>query len=146
MIRHLAIVLAACALVAADSKEEQKKKELVRFEGTWTVKAAEFDGKQRSANDLLGAVIYIQDNAMSCKGIQIGKGQRATFTIDPFQNPRAIDLVPSDGIVTKGIYQFGENTLKICFNPRSTGRPTNFDSKAGSGLATMVLKREKPRK
>lgn len=145
MKKHLAISLVAVALLGAD-KDEQKKKELVRFEGTWTVKAAESDGKAATANDLLNAVVYIQDNAISCKNVRIGKGQRCTFTIDPFQNPRAIDLVPSDGITTKGIYQFNENILKICFNTRSTGRPTTFDAKAGSGLALMILKREKPRK
>jgi uncharacterized protein (TIGR03067 family) len=43
--------------------------------------------------------------------------------------------------VSMGIYEFQEDTQRVCYAPPTADRPTEFGSKAGSGHILAVLKR-----
>src|SRR5262249_30874252 len=66
--------------------------------------------------------------------------QENTFTIDPGQKPRHIDLMAL-GEKVLGIYAFEGSKLKLCIGPGK--RPTRFESPKGTKNRDFVLKRLK---
>jgi uncharacterized protein (TIGR03067 family) len=71
------------------------------------------------------------------------------YKLDPSAKPKAIDIVHSiqgGGEETvRAIYKLDGDKLTICgkFHGGGGERPTEFESKEGSGIMLMILKREK---
>jgi uncharacterized protein (TIGR03067 family) len=72
---------------------------------------------------------------------------KAKYTLDPVKKPKIIDYVmtdgPTKGKMQLGIYEFDGDQVKFCFASPGKDRPTDFSTKAGSGLTLSVWKREK---
>lgn len=70
---------------------------------------------------------------------------RATFTLNPAANPRAIDYQilegPTAGAHQLGIYQISDSTLSFCMGSPGGTRPTEFESNAGDGRTCSVWRR-----
>ena len=66
------------------------------------------------------------------------------FTIDPSQEPKAIDLTTPDGKVVHGIYRLEGDTLTLCldYDPQGTGRPRPTEFRTDSDVLVRVLRRE----
>ena len=80
--------------------------------------------------------------------IAIMKGEQkviGTYTLNPSEKSKQIDLKTEGKYVMKGIYELDGNSLKLCFNEDPTGaRATAFESKKGSpNDLFFVLKRRK---
>ncbi len=145
---RIALVTLLCTLVLtasggtgarADDKADVKK-ELKKFEGTWTFESVESGGKEMPAAEFKGMVVTFEGDKYSVK-----KGDRvieaATLKLDPSQSPRTFDSTvtegPNKGTVILGIYEISGDTLKVCFDPEGKKRPTEFKTTAGS--QTLVV-------
>jgi uncharacterized protein (TIGR03067 family) len=141
--KWLPALLVVGLLVAADDKKEDAKKDKEKLTGTWTVVSATQSGKEaENAKD--GTVVFEGDNITATVD---GKEHKLTFKIDPDKKPKTIDLTPSDGPekdkVHEGIYSLEKDELKICFAKPGAERPKEFESKEGSEIMLIVLKKSK---
>src|SRR5262249_40694117 len=72
-----------------------------------------------------------------------------TYRVDPTMKPATIDLTvvqgPEKGKTFRGIYAVEGDSYKICRPVKpDQARPTEFGTKADSGLMLTVWKRQKP--
>ena len=79
----------------------------------------------------------------------------ADFNVDVTTKPKAIDINPVSkldpmnvGKAIKGIYEIDGDTFKICgsMEAEARARPMTLESKVGSGVTRIVLKRVKDMK
>ena len=125
-------------------KEGADKKELEKFQGKWATASVTVDAQ--AEDEIMDRFLAI-------------KGEKATFLdkdkergtgsmkIDPSKSPAHIDFTYEDGAAKgttlKGIYKFEGDTLTFCYGGFGKDRPTEFASKAGSGVILIVQKRAK---
>jgi uncharacterized protein (TIGR03067 family) len=138
MLVKLTLALAACLLAAPADDTKDKKGPL---EGTWVVVAATRDGKPH--DEIKEDKLVIEGEMITIK--TKNKDEKATFKVDAKKKPAELDLTPEGAPGSlKAIYQVEGDTLKICAAHDPEGaRPTTFESKEGSGLMLVELKREK---
>jgi uncharacterized protein (TIGR03067 family) len=138
-------VASGATVVFADDKADIEK-EVKKFQGSWTIESSETGGEKLPADDLKALIVTFEGDKHTVKNgdevIQVG-----TQKLDPTQSPKAIDVTmtegPSKGAVMLGIYEFDEDTLKVCFDPTGKNRPTEFKSEPGSVNFVNVHKRVK---
>jgi uncharacterized protein (TIGR03067 family) len=146
-----ALVPAAVGLLAAasadDTRDEAVKKELKRLEGTWVVVSVVFDGLPSPPEEALKDQAIVrkgEKETTTLKGKETGKG---TVKVDPTKKPAEIDYTfdggPNDGKTLRGIYKVEGDTMTVCYGPLGKDRPTEFESKKGSGVGLVVHKRQK---
>ena len=147
---HIAMLLVAVALVAADKGEKEKSdaekiqgkwicvemysggmnvSQLAREKGLWCA----FSGKKFSRGSKL-------------RGEQFSEG---SFDLRPGETPRELDTSgKQDGKVETAamVYELSGNTLKICFFPGGGGERPKMVDGDGGGRMMMVFKRVKPEK
>jgi uncharacterized protein (TIGR03067 family) len=145
----LALVFLTTGLLRSDDAQDKAvKKDRKLYEGTWRVVALTTDGKEWAEEDAKKiTVINGADGSWTIEmdGKEIAKG---TNEIDPTKKPKTIDIKMADGEnagkTALGIYEIGKNTRKVCFGKPDGERPTEFESKSGSGVILASFKREKP--
>ena len=130
---------------AGDAKDEAIKKDRKKYEGTWQVVALEVDGNKLPEEDAKKFTVVNEADgkwAIEVEGKVIARG---TSEIDPTKKSKAVDLTVTEGDnkgqTVLGIYEFGDDTRKVCLGQPDKGRPTEFSSKAGGGHILAVLKR-----
>jgi len=132
---------------ADDAKEEAIKKERKRYEGTWQVISLEVDGNKAGEED--AKKIAVVNGADGKWSIEVDSKviARGTSKIDPTKKPKAVDLTTTEGDskgeTVLGIYEFGDDSRKVCFAQAGMERPAEFASTPGSGRILAVLKRVK---
>jgi hypothetical protein len=67
------------------------------------------------------------------------------YVLDPFQEPRTIDISPPRGAVWRGIYEINQDSLRLCLNQGvSEGpRPTAFQTEPGLPTVYLYLLKRK---
>jgi uncharacterized protein (TIGR03067 family) len=124
--------------VAADDKKPDAKADATALKGTWEVVSSQFDG-----NDLptAGRTLVFGDKEFTAY-VGDKKGRTLTLALEPTTNPKRIDLDKGgkDGKAF-GIYALEKDELKICYGEPGAERPRAFESKAGSRVFLLVLKR-----
>jgi uncharacterized protein (TIGR03067 family) len=143
---HAVLVLAAGLVLAADAPKDTAKKDLDKFQGTWTVVSVENSGQEMPADAVKELRLVIKGNERMMKmGDEVRA--RSTFKLDPSKSPKEIDLTLQEGdmkgMTFKGIYEIDGDTQKVCLNIEGGDRPKDFSSKEGSGHLLQVFKREK---
>ena len=144
---HVLMVVAAGLLLGADRpREEAVKKELKKLQGTWKMVALEVDGKQVPEEKFPDTTLIIKGNKYIVKVKK--KAYETTFTLDPTQKPRHIDMTFKDGPnkdkVHKGIYALEGDTLKLCRGQSpDAARPRDFATWPDTGVFLVVWKRVK---
>ena len=135
------------SLIAGDAREEAIKKDRKKYEGTWQVVSLEVDGNKADEEDAKKVTVI---NEADGKWVIEGEGKviaRGTSEIDPTKKPKTVDLTMTEGDdkgkTFLGIYEFGDDTRKVCFAQAGKDRPTEFAAPAGSGHILAVLKRVK---
>lgn len=141
--------------LAADTESAQNKATVVSaqkgsksdqeaIQGTWKVMTCELGGQQVATEDFSMVItankIFIKDEGLT---------KEFAYTLDPSKKPRHIDWVPAFGVnkgnIVRGIYRLNGDDLVFCTNgPQGKIRPGEFKTAAGSQVALMVLKRDKP--
>jgi uncharacterized protein (TIGR03067 family) len=141
----LLFAVTASLTATGDAKDEAIKKDRKKYQGTWQVVSLEVDGNQADEAD--AKKITVVNEVDGKWGIEVeGKViARGTSKIDPTTKPKAVDLTvtegESSGQTAQAIYEFGDDTRKVCLAPADKERPTEFASPAGSGHILAVLKR-----
>jgi uncharacterized protein (TIGR03067 family) len=127
------------------SAEDAAKESLKPLQGGWRVESLEVDGKPSESLQDLSYWWVIKDDKVFYGGSEL-----ATMSLDPKTTPKCIDLAFRDPKRSfEGIYDFEEDTLRICVNQATEGikeRPTEFATKGKSAFRLLVLKRDKERK
>ena len=146
MKKHLLLVVGVVFLVAAGDAQDEVKKELARFEGTWKWVSIEMEKMKLSAD----ALEHLRLKLMGDKFTVTEENNASfggTFKVDPSKKPKTIDVTFTDGPAKDktalGIYELEGDTYKVITDPAGKSRPTEFAVKPGSGHVLQVLKREK---
>jgi uncharacterized protein (TIGR03067 family) len=138
LLQPLIILLATLGPAAPDDAD--------LFKGDWNLIVLDTPDQKASSEDLKGIkVVFDGETYRQTRGEVLEDG---TFKIFPDKKPRAIDFViksgQDKGKEQLGIYQFDNDTLKICVSKAgSKTRPTDFALDAGTDRLLMVLKRAK---
>ena len=150
---HVRFALAAAFLLldfgtlraAENAKDEAIKKDRMKYFGEWQVTSLEVDGNHVTEED--AKKFKVVNGADGTWNIAID-GEiklQGTSEIDPTKQPKTVDLTitegESKGEVILGIYEFGDDTRKVCFAQPGKERPAEFSSPAGSGRILALLKR-----
>jgi uncharacterized protein (TIGR03067 family) len=70
-----------------------------------------------------------------------GKPRVNAYRINPSASPRQIDFTTEDDTIQRGIFQFENDELIICYNKRASGdRPTEFSAQEGSDHVLFRLR------
>ena len=134
-------------LAAGDAGDEAIKKERKRYEGTWQVVSLEVNGNKSAEEDAKKITVVNEADgkwAIEVEGKVVARG---TSEIDPTKKPKTVDLTATEGDnkgkTSLGIYEFGEDSRKVCLAPAGKARPAEFSSTAANGHVLAVLKRMK---
>jgi uncharacterized protein (TIGR03067 family) len=144
----LALLIALTGLTAAgDDKDKAVKEDRKKYEGTWQVVSLEVDGNKSDEEDVKKITVVNEADGKWTIEVEGKVFARGTSEIDPTKKPKAVDLTitegDSKGQTALGIYEFKDDTRKVCLAPAGKERPTEFSSTAGSGHILAVLKRVK---
>ena len=143
-LKTLGLLALAGLLAAADApKDDARKDDAAKIQGTWKVMSAEDSGRKAPEESIKDLKWTITKDSITYK---VGpKTTRWVFKLDPDKKPKWIDL--TEGERTRpAIYELDGDTLKVCFGEGAQKeRPTAFESKPNSpNDVLIVLKREKP--
>jgi uncharacterized protein (TIGR03067 family) len=132
---------------ADPKKSASAAEDLQRLQGTWTVEAWEEGGKALAAADLKKRGVFFGANLFIFR--RDAKLSRAgAVQLDPAKSPATVNLSVREGEgkddVMLGIYSLDGDTLKLCFDPQSQTRPTDFKPEAKAGFTLISLKKPKP--
>jgi uncharacterized protein (TIGR03067 family) len=134
--------------VDGDGKQgDAVRDEQQRFQGIWKLESMEVEGRKTSSDQIRGWLLVIEGDQYNP-----GSGQLSveySYRLNPARNPKAIDLIPHDGIyrgrTLRGIYALQNDRLTICRARFPDGeRPAGFSTHPESGWVTTVWKRQKP--
>ena len=131
----LAFGLAMSAYVAAEEKSDQDK-----IQGKWKIESGMRGGKAIPDERKNVTIEFTKDKMKGTEGEK--QAFEMTYKLDPSKKPKAIDvdIMDKKGL---GIYSLEGDTLKICHSEVGEERPTEFESKEGSNVTLVVLKRVK---
>ena len=115
------------------------------LEGEWSMVSGQANG-QAMPPEMAGTGKRVAKDGVTT--VTIG-GQlyfKASFTIDAFQTPKAIDYAmtegPTKGSTQFGIYDLQGDTVTFCFAAPGLDRPTDFTAEAGSERALSVWRKD----
>jgi uncharacterized protein (TIGR03067 family) len=144
---YLSTALMAGLLIGADAKDDESKKDVAKFQGTWQLVSGERDGKKFTEEEIKQSKLIIKGDTSRIPKGNVGTNQEGTFALDASKKPKEIDSTtgtgPDKGKVWIGIYEVDADMLKVCFAPPGKERPKEFATKTGSGYILQVWKREK---
>ena len=135
----------AILFVAADTKDNEAKKELEKLQGTWYMAALEVEGQQVAEEKLQSATLTIKGDKYTVTVKDTS--YETVIALDPSKKPKAIDMVFTDGPnkdkIHRGIYELDGDTFKLCrAREPDDERPTEFASQPKSGVFVVVWKRQ----
>jgi len=116
------------------------KKELAKFEGTWTVVKLEVNGKSLLEKDKPESKLVIKDGKITSDAKEAPKNVAELAKIlDPSQKPKTVTLPLEGNIKFYGIYEIEGDELRVCGDGVDTAqekkpeerRPKEFDSNKG---------------
>jgi len=137
------LVLAAFILGAPAPKDAPKKE--LDIVGEWTVVNQERDGKG-------GDYFFADTMSFTAEGkwARTYRGKEGKnsdkYVVDTTAKPATIDLLFTKDTNVAGAYGIARldgDTLTLCLNYSSRGRPSKFESPVGSSNMLIVLKRAK---
>jgi uncharacterized protein (TIGR03067 family) len=133
---------------AGKPADDASKKDLEKMQGNWVMQSSERDGRKMPAAQLKNFTRTVKGDSytVAIEDEQGGRDLGGTVTLDPSQNPKAIDAHMTDGPMKGktmlGIYKFDSDTQTVCYAAPGLKRPTAFDSTQGT---LTVWKRDKKR-
>lgn len=144
---HGIVVVSLAFLLGADNaREAAVKKDLDKFQGTWTVASMELDGKPLPEEKRAKIRLTVKGEDFTFDN---GDGpEPGLYKIDPAKDPKELNIVitkgDDQGKVYLVIYKFDGDKMVQCMELSNKKRPREFTGKAGSGCALEVWERQKP--
>src|SRR5262245_26912985 len=140
-----------CGIVADPRGPDAHKEDLARLEGNWKMTSYEFNG-QKEPEEIFREnrpMLLVKGSKMTIQ-VQGKTVYEAVIALDPGKKPKHLDEKIASG-EEKGetilaIYELNGDTLKIASTTLAENepkRPSNFQSKPGSGVVIAEYKREK---
>ncbi len=140
---HVAVLLVAVALVAAD-EDEKKKGDAEKIQGKWRCVESFRKGEKRERE--VGGVMTFSGKNFTIFDASRDRKMKGTFELRPDKKPQELDLVFNrfdEETTGKLIYKLSGDTLKICGSPPGKPRPKAVGSTADDERDLLVLKRVK---
>jgi RNA polymerase sigma factor (sigma-70 family) len=139
----MAVVGVGAALGYAAAAEE-KKPDMDRLQGGWTITDAKRNGRgPADPNEVIGQKLTFNEDKMKF-GPFAGE-----FKLDPAKDPRQIDVTVLEGPenekgkVAQGIYKLDGDKLTVHLSHPGGERPTSFESKEGENCILLTMERVK---
>jgi uncharacterized protein (TIGR03067 family) len=142
----LGIALLVALTAGAD---EANKTDKDKLQGAWITVSAEMNGDKLPEEIVKALEFVVKGDSFEVKGPEVVLEQYAKgkFKVDATTMPRSIDITVGAGAmkgdVVEGIYEFDDDMLKICATLVGKNRPSDYSTKAGSNMVSLVLKRAK---
>jgi uncharacterized protein (TIGR03067 family) len=137
------LALSPLLLLLGAAPQDEVRKELAKFEGTWQPFYVEVDGKEFKG-DIKDDRLVIAGKSFGFSGKEKMKG---TITIDPTKKPPTIDTDVTEGdhkgSKMVGIYAITKDRLVVCYRAAPDERPTDLTTKENSGRFLVMYKRIK---
>jgi uncharacterized protein (TIGR03067 family) len=133
-------------LIAADTRDDAARKDLDKFQGSWTLISLERDGKKMPPEEARKIKLTILGNKFVLRkdGMDVSEG---SFSLDPSGKPKKVDETitagPNKGKILMAIYEIDDTHHTVCFARAGGKRPTEFSSRPGTGQILQVWKRDK---
>jgi len=130
---------------AQESKEaggDAKKTDLDNMQGTWSIVAAEREGKATLVDSIKTMQFIIKGDSFT---LTIGeREEKGTLKLNASVKPKSMDLILGDEHekAAHGIYELTTGTLKMCWTQDGGERPKEFATKPDSNMTMFTLKRE----
>lgn len=133
-------VAASLGACAAGSPDDAKA-----VQGNWKPAKAELAG-QPMTDAVLQSISLRLDNGKY--EVFVGAiPDRGTYTLDSAAKPKSMTITgtdgPNRGKTFPAIYEFKDDTLRICYDLSGAKRPTEFKSVAGTQLYLVTYSRKK---
>jgi len=131
------------ALKKVDSGKS--KQDLVNLQGLWEIVGIEHGKVALLGPAEVGDPILVVGDKLHFKH-KTWEG-KYRFDLDPTKDPKWIDtfVVEGEGEGVRGIYSLTKDEFKLCYDPSSSTRPTEFDTKVDFVRALFILKRVMPK-
>jgi uncharacterized protein (TIGR03067 family) len=148
LIRLTSQLWVLAVLSSGVARDDDAKKELKQFEGTWTVIEHAHNGRSAPAANLKGHKFVFSGDKLQIVS-PVGKPEYQ-ITLDGKTDPKSIEVAHTDPKDNSGphlgIYKLEKDQLTVALDMRVRGsaRPEGFEAKQGSPVMVWVLKREKP--
>lgn len=138
------VALAAGLLLAAAGPDDAAKKEMAKFQGTWTLASAEKDGQEIGAGKLADFRLVVEGNKRTLKKGDQVVGQ-STFKLDAKKKVIYVTFTegPLKDKTLPGIYELDGDTQKVCMALNGIDPPKDFTTEAGNGHLVQIFKKEK---
>lgn len=137
---HALLTLAVGLLIAADTKNDEAKKELKKLSGTYVMVSGESRAEKLPEERIKEANLSIEGEKYTASFG--GDSVTGTLKIDPTKTPKEIDATDSEGKTILGIYKFDREQFTVCFAPPDKERPKKFSVKDGTGDFMHVWKKK----
>ena len=143
--KTILVILTLVVLGQSAHQDSSPSDDIRKLQGTWNFVSLEVEGAKLPEAMLSGSKIIIKDDNFT--SISAGVTYEGKIKVDISKTPKTLDLIftdgPEKGRTSFGIFDLAGDDLKICLSLAGSTRPTEFASKAGSGFAFEILKRDK---
>ena len=120
--------------------------DIQQLQGQWQATSVEVNGAALPSEDAANIVVTVKE--MAYTALINERSDQGKFTIDPSKQPKQMDIHPDsgpdDGKRLSAIYEVGPETLRVCYAPEGTERPTDFSATENSGRLLITYKRKSP--
>lgn len=134
--------------LAVAGDDDAIKKAMKEREGSWKVVSRVADGMKASDEEVKGVRVVTKGDKFTISRDKevLAEGTYKIVALD--KNVRKVDVTATKGKnagkISKQIYKIEGDTMTVCTAPAEKDRPTEFESKPGTGHILTVLKRENP--
>lgn len=143
LIMGISLLISACTQkvnVAPKNDEDQ-------LQGRWNVVEVQEKGRRLDADETKNSWLTVKSNQMDW--VRGEETVRATFMLDPTQEPKMIDLEEPKLGKSLGIYSLEGDKLTISMTvnfgqAKEAERPKAFKTSRGKKVTLIVFKRDKP--
>jgi uncharacterized protein (TIGR03067 family) len=146
MHRRAFVILIVGLLIGGNAGDDAVRKDLEKFEGTWTLVSAERDGKKTPQEEAMKLKLSINGSNFTLRKDSevVSEG---SMRINPGKMPKQLDETittgPNKGKTYLAIYEIDDEHHKVCFAVAGKDRPTEFVATPGIGQLLQVWKRDK---
>jgi uncharacterized protein (TIGR03067 family) len=145
----MAVASMALGGVAADEPKAGERAAVEQLQGVWRPESVTESGRRLTGVDLeayTGMTLTIQDGKTTLKAADGTVVSACELKVDAGRDPKTFDAKEVEGLgvgtIYKGVWEVKGDTLKWCFSTKAL--PKGFESKEGTGVVMMVLRRQKP--